>query len=199
MSDPFSLAASVAGLTSLAIELIKILNTYASDAKSAPTDVSQLEVEALCAVLHQFQSFLRESGIDQESFKETSALGSIIEICETKLENLRQKLKKKYPDKKVVQGLIANDNDQKSIVAICKTKLGNFFQKLKENYADKKVQGLINRLQWPFDKQECEVTIAALSRFTQIFNFSLKISNWYVLLYIATELKYTPRSIFGMI
>ena len=95
-----------------------------------------------------------------------------------------------------MQGLIANNYDQKSIR---KAKLGNFSQKLKEKYPDGKMQGLIDRLWWPFDKQECEDIIAALSRFTQIFNLSLNISNWYVLFYIATELKYTPRSIFGMI
>ena len=181
MSDPFSLAASVASLTSLAIELIKILKTYASDAKSAPTDISQLlkDVEALSAVLHQFQSFLLDKDIDQKSFKETSALGSIIEICKTKLENLDQKLKKKYPDKKVVQGLVANDNDQKRSFARCKTKSKKLCQKVIKSFTEKGEPGLIDRLQWPFDKQECEDTITALGRFIQIFSFSLDISNWY--------------------
>ena len=70
MSDPLSLVASVAGLTSLAIELLKILNAYASGAKSAPKDVSQLlmEVEALNTVLRQLLSFLLDNDIDQESF-----------------------------------------------------------------------------------------------------------------------------------
>ena len=156
MSDPLSFVAGVAGLTSLAIELLKILNAYASDAKSAPTHVSQLlmEVKALSTVLRQLQSFLYDNDINQESFKETSALLSIITICKTKLENLYQKLKKKYPGKKGVLRLI-------------------------------------DRLQWPFDKQECVDTITALNRCTQIFNFSLNISNWYIPLYIVVKSNYT--------
>ena len=161
MSDPLSLVANVAGLTSLANELLKILKAYASDAKSAPTDVSQLliEVEALNTVLRQLLSFLLDNDIDQDSFKETSVLLSIIAICKTKLENLYQKLKKKYPGKKGVPGLI-------------------------------------DRLQWPFDKQECVDTITTLHRCTQIFKFSLNISNWYVQLYDPIKSKYTLRSIF---
>ena len=191
MSDPLSVVASVAGLTSLAIEIFKVLNTYASDAKSAPTDINELleKVEGLSAVLRQFESFLLDNDIDKEIFNETSALLSIITICNTKLENLDQKLKNKYPGKKVAQGF---DNDQKSSEVTSKTKPRNLYQKFKKYLVKKDVPELINRLQWPFDKQECEDTIAALSQFTQIFNFSLNISNWYVLLYIAIESKYTP-------
>lgn len=70
--DPLSLAASVAGLISLAQGLLPLIVRYIDDVRSFPTEVTDLvaEIRGLCGVLCLLQSVIERStaGAHTEGF-----------------------------------------------------------------------------------------------------------------------------------
>lgn len=94
--DPLSIATGVAGLLSLAKELVKIIIDYTGDVKSATRDARSVltEVTALSHVLQQLVDFLRKDDTNSKCrFRETSALCSVIAICKNHIETLYRKVK----------------------------------------------------------------------------------------------------------
>lgn len=89
MADPLSIAASVAGLISLSVEVTKIANEYASSVKSAPEEIKELAIqtEALSQVLVK----LRDDAAE-DVFQPNSYLCSVLEYCESQLKGLSEKL-----------------------------------------------------------------------------------------------------------
>src|SRR5450432_1009291 len=93
--DGLSVAASIAGLASLTLEVTRILHNYYSNVESAPKDIENLtrEVEALSTVLEQLETFLNRGGVIGNSFDQTaSVLASTVKDCRTTLDNLEKGL-----------------------------------------------------------------------------------------------------------
>jgi len=93
--DGLSIAASIAGIASLTLEVTHILYKYYSDVESAPKDIESLkrEAEALSKVLKQLEIFLNREGVKGNSFDQTaSVLASTLKDCRTTLDNLEKGL-----------------------------------------------------------------------------------------------------------
>lgn len=108
MIDPFTLITGVAGLISLAIEVTKITNDFASSVKGASGQVQDLlnEIVPLKDVLQQFDNFLKT----QDSlgpFAETCALISTEQYCTVKLKQLYEKLRHLTEGRTLRRGLHA--------------------------------------------------------------------------------------------
>lgn len=69
-----------------------------------------------------------------------------------------------------------------SIIVMCQKQINVLYKKLgkQENEKTSKVAGIIEGMKWPFQKEEFESTVRSLNRFTQTFEFSLTIENWYI-------------------
>jgi hypothetical protein len=91
MIDPFSLVTGIAGLVSLALE---IMADFVSMTKNAPKDISNLsnELEALSTVLRNLAMFLSSESIKGDLFDDTSVLCASMASCKRQLEELREKL-----------------------------------------------------------------------------------------------------------
>ncbi|CCX34599.1 hypothetical protein FPQ18DRAFT_25789 [Pyronema domesticum] len=96
MADPLSVSANVAGLIGLANEVGKIPVNYASNVKSAHEDAHclQKELTALCHVLEQMRSLLREEKLQGTRFEETAALVSVLGFTNHQVNELYKKLDK---------------------------------------------------------------------------------------------------------
>jgi hypothetical protein len=93
--DPFTISTGVAGFLSLTIEIIKILNDYASGVSSATKEASDLlaEANALKPVLEQLVEVLRSEEAQQVPFDKNAVLYSTITLCQAKIEGLYKKLR----------------------------------------------------------------------------------------------------------
>ena len=98
MIDPFTLATGIAGLSSLAIQLVKIIHNYISIATSASAATSDLhdELVLLQSNLDHLQKFL-ETEVAIKEFDYTSILVRTCEACKKQLESLRDELE---PDRR---------------------------------------------------------------------------------------------------
>jgi hypothetical protein len=72
----------------------------------------------------------------------------------------------------------------------CQKQIQDLYQKLGklQNRSGSRVSEIIDRVKWPLKKEEYQSTVIALHRFTQTFQFSLQISNWYVALHDSARL-----------
>jgi hypothetical protein len=142
--DGLSIAASVAGVVSLTLEVTQILHNYYSNVESAPKDIENLkrEVEALSKVLEQLETFLNRGGVKGNSFDQTaSVLASTIKDCKNTLDNLKKGLT----------------------------------MPIREG-----IPKVLGRLIWPFRKDQVQKMVDSLTRYNQIFQFSLTIEGWSV-------------------
>jgi cell division control protein 24 len=111
MSDPLSIAASVAGLISLANEIGKIIASYVSSVKSAPDDAERLRTEltALSFGLEQMRKFLLQEELDA-SFDDTSFLASVLGFTSACIKELYKKLSTLNPPRTESPGLLIASN-----------------------------------------------------------------------------------------
>jgi len=145
--EPLSIAASVAGLLSLTLEVSKTLDTYIGSVKNAPTESLRLaqEVSTLASTLGSLGRFLQaQAPSSPQHFGQTSALVAAASSCHDTLGTLR-------------------------------ATLGKFLDKAEGKKWYK-------RLAWPIKRDEHVRIVDAVRRFTQIFQFSLSIEGWYVVL-----------------
>lgn len=110
-------AASLTGLTSLALQVAMILHKYSSNVRSFSQDIESLvsEVDALLKVLNQLEIFLREEDRGGGFDSTTSVLESTVKACTNTLADLKRRLdsilRKKFAriiwpfQKEQVQGL----------------------------------------------------------------------------------------------
>ncbi|KAI5812584.1 hypothetical protein BZA77DRAFT_269930, partial [Pyronema omphalodes] len=107
MSDPLSIAASVAGFLSLAIELTKILSGFIGCVKSAPKAARDLltEITALCSVLNQLTILLGKEAQNQGHFNQESVLSAIVQLCGEEIGGLRRMLDKHQNGKRLIESL----------------------------------------------------------------------------------------------
>jgi hypothetical protein len=92
--DPFTLATGVAGILSLAMDITKVVKEYVDGVKDAPKSARSLhqEITALGHVLDQLVDFLRSENAKGNTFDKTSALCSMIAICQKIIEGLSKKI-----------------------------------------------------------------------------------------------------------
>jgi hypothetical protein len=93
--DPLSLAASIAGLTSLAIELAKITSGFVSDISNSARAAQNMlsEATALQHTLEQLAVFLAGHDGRGTSFDKTSVLWGAMRDCEAHLKSLIKTVK----------------------------------------------------------------------------------------------------------
>ena len=89
------IAAGAAGFLSLIIQLTEILTAYISTAKSTEQDAKDIlrEAECLKDVLEHFEKFVEAEKL-QEKFRAGSALCGIIDLSNSKVKGLVDKLPK---------------------------------------------------------------------------------------------------------
>lgn len=99
--DPLSVAASVAGLASLSIELSLLIGRYYISVKNASRDIQdiQSELESLSATLKRVEEVLRSDSIRSNTslFTSSSVLVSALNACKSKIREMSLILEK--PDK----------------------------------------------------------------------------------------------------
>ena len=102
--DPLSLAASVAGLASLALEVSQLLHEYYKTVKNERKDVEELyqEFDTLGQVTIQLRAFLESEKAKGFSFEQTaSVICSAVNVCQAKTAEIAIRLK--GPKEKVFQ------------------------------------------------------------------------------------------------
>jgi hypothetical protein len=94
MADPLSIAASVAGLISLANEVGKIIASCVGSVKSAPDEAGRLHMElaALGVVLEQMRTFILQEDLHGSCFDDTSVLASVLGFTSDRIKDLYNKL-----------------------------------------------------------------------------------------------------------
>lgn len=95
--DPLSVAASVAGLMTLSIEVVHVISDYYKSTKNAPRDVQEIknELESLSIILERLELVLRSDKIRYNSFSfdTSSVLTTALNSCEQKIREISSKLK----------------------------------------------------------------------------------------------------------
>lgn len=149
--DPFSLATGLAGLVSLSLELFSRTSKYATNAAGAPQEIKELRIE-LQALAEVLKQL--EQLLRSDSADDIEfAPDSALFMAKQNCEERLSKLFKKLRGKNSVQGDPVVHNERTS---------------------------LLNRLVWPFQKEEIIENCTRLHECTQTFHFCLTIKNWLV-------------------
>ena len=92
--DPLSLAASVAGLVSLALQVSGTIGSYCSSVKDAPKSLRQVDGELLLllSALQQLENFLRSQPSLHISFDQTSVLATALISCRESIDAIASRL-----------------------------------------------------------------------------------------------------------
>jgi hypothetical protein len=96
MMDALTLATSVAGLLSLAIQVSQMLSDQIRTVKNAPQDAQDLldELQLLRQVLTSLEAFLKAQALKGCVFKGTSVLVNAISGCGDKITAVKLRLEK---------------------------------------------------------------------------------------------------------
>lgn len=164
MADPLSVAASVAGLLSLTIQLLNVAQQYTHDVGNAEEEVVAFirELTGLSEVLKRLDAFLKTK--DSIAASGTPALLAIRYSCEDQLKKLLKKLSEAVK-------LFTRNSSTRS-----------------------KAARIINRLKWPFGKQDHLETIESLHRYMLIFDFALSIDGSELLSKTSAEVREIVKS-----
>ena len=94
--DPLSIAAGIAGLLSLTLQVSKGIKTFAAAAIHERRDVHNLvgEIESIHSVLEELFSFLKGPQVNAIVFQHSSALQIAMETCTRTIEDLQKRLQK---------------------------------------------------------------------------------------------------------
>lgn len=96
--DPLSVAASVASLVGLSIEVVKVIGEYYTSAKNAPKHIriSKTGLESLSIILERLELVLRSDKIrcNSFSFDISSVLTTALISCEKKIREVSSKLER---------------------------------------------------------------------------------------------------------
>ena len=81
--DPLSIAASVAGLVSVTIQVSGTIVSYCNAAKDAPKSVQEINQELLLllSALQQLDTFLTTQALKNSSFDQSSILATALASC----------------------------------------------------------------------------------------------------------------------
>jgi uncharacterized phage infection (PIP) family protein YhgE len=94
MADPLSMAAGIAGLLSLSLQLTKVISDYTITVSGASKAIGDLQdrLQALSQVLRQLNALLRTANVQGNSFDQSSVLCYAINACQEKLHRLGERL-----------------------------------------------------------------------------------------------------------
>jgi hypothetical protein len=83
-----------------------------------------------------------------------------------------------------------------SAISVCEEKIKELYKKFDkwQDAQDSKMTRLKEKLRWPLQKEDCEKSIRFLRRFTQTFQFSLTIDNWYSYILSHTYITYPTNT-----
>ncbi|KAH9883839.1 ankyrin [Xylariomycetidae sp. FL2044] len=176
--DPFTLSVSVAGLASLALELVKLTKNYSDGVTGWKEEIASLsaELEALSVVLKQLEDFLRPVDSGVLFFENGSGLELARQHCSKQLQHLHRKLgigdQVSAPIRRIDSkiGSMDSDEDAKTMVA------GNTLEP-PEPTSSSRARNVLKRLMWPFKKDEVNAIVESLHRCVQTFNFCLSIKS----------------------
>ena len=92
--DPLSLAASVAGLVSLVLQVSGTIGAYCKSVKEAPKSVQEISLELLLLVsaLQQLEYFLKNQPLKQSAFDQSSLLATALISCRDSIDGIASKL-----------------------------------------------------------------------------------------------------------
>ena len=92
--DPLSVAASVAGLVSLMLEVSCAIGSYYKSVKNARNDVLEIaqELTSMRDVLRQLNELLRSHQLKTEIFDQSSVLAHTLTVCVGNIESTSSKV-----------------------------------------------------------------------------------------------------------
>ena len=92
--DPLSIAAGVAGLVTLVLQVTKAASSYSESIIHGDRELRELlrELDGTLSVLQELDSFLRTKQIASTTFNKSSALESALTSCNDVVSDLRQRL-----------------------------------------------------------------------------------------------------------
>ena len=92
--DPLSIAASVAGLVSLTLEVSSTVGSYCKAVGDAPRSAQEINQELflLLSILEQLDAFLRDQPAKSTSFDKTSVLATALTSCRDSIDAIFSKL-----------------------------------------------------------------------------------------------------------
>ena len=93
--DPLSIAASIAGLISLTIQVSESVTSYGKAVKDAPKSIEEMisELYSMLSVLRQLESLFRSQQVKCSSFDHSSVLALAIIRCDENIGKLLSKLR----------------------------------------------------------------------------------------------------------
>lgn len=155
--DPVSAAASVAGLTSLAIQVVELVAKYSLEAKGAKDDIDNLHVRlgSLQSILTRLEQFLRCNVDENVNFHADAGLRIAMRHCEDQLRRCKEKFFEKDPK---MEETIPSDRNR--LIA-----------------PKEKAIAITRQLLWPFRKGEVQETCQSLFQCIQAFQFFVDIRN----------------------
>ena len=122
--DPLSLAASVAGLVSLALQVSGTIGAYCKSVKDAPKSVEEISRELLLLIsaLQQLENFLKSQPLKQSAFDQSSLLATAFISCRDSIDGIASKLhgpeKGKFPTLDRLKWPFAENEIQKRLEAL---------------------------------------------------------------------------------
>lgn len=155
--DPVSAAASVAGLTSLVIQVVELIAKYSLEAKGVKDDIDSLKVRlgSLQSVLARLEQFLRCNVDENVNFHADAGLRIAMRHCEDQLRRCKEKFFEKEP--KTEESIPSERNH---LIA-----------------PKEKAIAIGRRLLWSFRKGEVQETCQSLFQCIQAFQFFVDIRN----------------------
>lgn len=166
MADPFSTAASVAGLVSLALELTKITHWYLSNVSGAPESWAIMVKEA---------DALRDVLVDMTTT--ISANESVEKAFENRASAILKRVQPAAEDR-VRKGGDVIAAPAQTLVEQCRVSLSALVKKLRNKSEGNVLKRGLNRLKWPFQKEEIQADIDVLRQYRGIFDTSMAIDNF---------------------
>ena len=123
--DPLSMAAGVAGLVSLTLDVSTTLASYCKSVKNARKDVQELaqEMASMHSLLYQLGEFLRTQQLKTKFFESASVLATAIAVCRNNAQKISFKVQRFESDG-----------------------LASFWEKLKWPFSEKEMQKILTTL-----------------------------------------------------
>lgn len=92
--DPLSMAANVAGLVSLTLDVSRTIGSYCKAVKTARKDVQEIarELASMQDLLQQFDHLLRSQQLESKYFASTSVLVTALDLCGNIIQSISDKV-----------------------------------------------------------------------------------------------------------
>jgi hypothetical protein len=159
MADPLSLAAGIAGLFGLTVQVIHIVNKFEGNVGTVSKDVEALvqELIGLKGVLEKLETAWKEKKLPSDF--DLSALAGVEKACEEQLTTLLDRLNKAYSCLQKYVSLLLGLEQILTIMVYRKSTFG--------------IRRTALLLQWPFEVGKTRGIVDNLHRYFSIFDWAL--------------------------